>query len=833
MSTIQIPRILLQTSKEKPAPYVVDLLRQYSSDWTYQHYVDSEILQFFADNPLAEFPEVARVFHSFRNGEHKADLFRYYFLYVKGGVYVDSDAMIYAELDGIVKSYDFVSVDGRNTFPNTIFQGFLAATPGHPIIYAALKDAYATNPATLVHNYSHFCITFYTLYQATVSAMPELKTKLYYECMNKEYTLANVYNDEGQAILSHYWNTNTVPPVQKPRIRLHMPAIPHTLTRDEFSHCAFTGKVQRFATMMRRRGFEVYHYGVESSTPDADKDIQLLTLNEWNALRVQSYKTLYPTLTDDMIVSKMMDKATFFGDLANFSTPLYHEFNRRFRTELMKRYRGSSTDIVCLPVGEAYDMALVGLPYLIVETGIGYNNPNKDFRIYESYAWLNNSLGKENKWPSNYWYVIPMNFNLLEFPLSLNPDKTTVGFLGRIGNCKGCNIVVEIARKFPSITFVLCGQGDPSPYLVLPNIKYNAPIHGAERGVYLGSVVATLIPTTFAEPFCAVAVESQLCGTPVVCADSGGMVETVKQFKTGVRCHTLADYCLGIQMAVDGKFDRVAIRDRAVRKYSMDTVAKRYEYVLRSMLDVFNGKNGWYSPDSHLVCLREPTISAIYYINLTRRIDRDTHFLRQCAKHAVPMELVKRVEAVDGTTYQFTDAEKAMFARCDFLGKPFEAKIMGNQLSHYKILQEIVATGKEYSLVFQDDVVLKDGFMDELAVCMRTIPADAELVHIGFHAAANYSHFVACDLSGGGYTAHRKHRVSDTYCVLSDAALPCSLAYIVTLRGAKALLHYFQTTGFLRATDFNYIDYLKGRGLYYGTNTVLCTGNPELGSDIF
>jgi hypothetical protein len=54
-------------------------------------------------------------------------------------------------------------------------------------------------------------------------------------------------------------------------IRLHLLAIPHTITRDEFSHCAFTGKVQRFAPMLQscrasdgRQVFEVYHYGVET-----------------------------------------------------------------------------------------------------------------------------------------------------------------------------------------------------------------------------------------------------------------------------------------------------------------------------------------------------------------------------------------------------------------------------------------------------------------------------------------------------------------------------------------------------------------------------------------
>jgi hypothetical protein len=43
------------------------------------------------------------------------------------------------------------------------------------------------------------------------------------------------------------------------KIRLHIPGIPHTITREEFSHCAFTGKVHRFPRMMMSVGFEVYH----------------------------------------------------------------------------------------------------------------------------------------------------------------------------------------------------------------------------------------------------------------------------------------------------------------------------------------------------------------------------------------------------------------------------------------------------------------------------------------------------------------------------------------------------------------------------------------------
>ena len=69
------------------------------------------------------------------------------------------------------------------------------------------------------------------------------------------------------------------------KIRLHILGIPHTVTTDEFSHCAFTGKVLRFPAMMKSVGYEVYHYGIEGAQTDADKQIDVLNLNDWMFLR--------------------------------------------------------------------------------------------------------------------------------------------------------------------------------------------------------------------------------------------------------------------------------------------------------------------------------------------------------------------------------------------------------------------------------------------------------------------------------------------------------------------------------------------------------------------
>jgi glycosyltransferase involved in cell wall biosynthesis len=379
-----------------------------------------------------------------------------------------------------------------------------------------------------------------------------------------------------------------------------MPGVPHTITQLEYSHCAFTGKVLRFAPMMRSRGFEVYHYGVEGSESGATEQIQLMTKAEWTNLREQSYKFLKPDLSMEEIRKKLEDPTEFIGDLANFDTPLHIEFNKRLRTEVMKHYRSTTTDIFCIPMYPY--KGVQGLPIITVESGIGYNNSASNYRIFESYAWLHGHL--ERGFGKDYWFVVPNYFDVSHWIFNPTPKVDTVGFLGRIYDGKGCHEIVEMARKFPHTRFILCGQGDPSRYLIEPNLFYKPPIHGMERSEYLGSLIACVAPTAFVEPFCGVAVEAQLCGTPVITKDYGAQTETVENFKTGLRCHTLADYMYGIQMALDGKFDRSYIRDRAVRLYDMYNVAKQYEYVFKTIMDVHNGKNGWYSLDTHITALR-------------------------------------------------------------------------------------------------------------------------------------------------------------------------------------------------------------------------------------
>jgi mannosyltransferase OCH1-like enzyme len=211
---IVIPKMIFQTSRiDKPPNYVKEIIYRFSPGWEYQHFTDEDIMAFFDNFSDEEFPNLKSVFYSFHIGQHRADLFRYYYLYKCGGVFIDSDAMIYENIDHIVKNYDFFSVNSIYE-PNSIFQGFIGATPYHPVIYKALKHVYEIDTRELINDYHVLCRKLYEIvlneYQEIENQGKENKMKLYQEIYGTN-TEAYIINDENKIILIHYYRTKIIP----------------------------------------------------------------------------------------------------------------------------------------------------------------------------------------------------------------------------------------------------------------------------------------------------------------------------------------------------------------------------------------------------------------------------------------------------------------------------------------------------------------------------------------------------------------------------------------------------------------------------------------------
>jgi glycosyltransferase involved in cell wall biosynthesis len=429
------------------------------------------------------------------------------------------------------------------------------------------------------------------------------------EAVHEEYRLAAAHLDATYARIM-----SSEPPGQKRRV--HVLGLPHTVVSDAYSHCAFTGKVLRFARMMQPLGYTVVEYSNGESESGADVHVQILSSAELRAL-----------------TKRTSDSEDYSADVNN--AELVSEFSSRLLRAVSAL--AAPSDIVCHVFGPDQSVVLALPECIHVESGIGYTCVEAPcpYRIYESAAWMHWHFGRRHlEFGKNYEFVAPNYYDCGEWDVVEDPPETPrVLFFGRLVESKGLATVIAAARAMPSVTFVLCGQGDAS-LASEANTVYAPPAFGRARSAVLGAATALLAPSAFIEPFCGSAVEAQMCGTPVICSSFGAFTETVEDGATGYRCHTLADFVVAITRAV--LLDRRYIAWRARRMFSLETVGRRYDEIFSDILDLRGA--GWYTSVSHkfgcvaqrrripdvVLCTATPSDSAASHVRYFDAAGRDS-----------------------------------------------------------------------------------------------------------------------------------------------------------------------------------------------------------------
>lgn len=367
---------------------------------------------------------------------------------------------------------------------------------------------------------------------------------------------------------------------------LHMIGLFHTIPNHHYDHCAFTGKVLRFAKMMQAQGYKVIEYSNGESISGADELVQIYTADE-----VAEY-------------TKSVDN---FMKLAVINTPMWRNFEERLIPEVARRVK--KHDIICHPFGIAHSALVSRFPEAYhVETGIGYDTGDFGaFRIFESYVWMHFHQGKDDVKDSNgniiqrgrrgkaYEWVVPNYYDTKDWEPRYEKGGYIL-FLGRVYEGKGLYVVKEVSKYFTE-DIIVAGMGDTKEFEA-PNMKFIGPVVGQkERSDLIRNARVVIMPTQFTEPFGGVAVEAQMCGTPVVSTDFGAFSETIEHGKTGYRCHTLGDFITGVVAAEN--LDRKYIADRARSLYSLETVGKQYDAIFKQIHDLKD--KGWYTLKSHYI----------------------------------------------------------------------------------------------------------------------------------------------------------------------------------------------------------------------------------------
>ena len=160
-----IPRTLVQTTRDKAAvpERTWANLRRYDSGYTHVLFDDDDCIRFMQTHaiPGVSQESAVRVFRRL-HGAHKADLFRYYYLYVKGGVYLDIKTVLIRPLDEVFSGSYFYTVLSA-IYPDALYQGVIATAKEAPVLKQAIEHVLATPQRAVDADYQIFTKKLYAL----------------------------------------------------------------------------------------------------------------------------------------------------------------------------------------------------------------------------------------------------------------------------------------------------------------------------------------------------------------------------------------------------------------------------------------------------------------------------------------------------------------------------------------------------------------------------------------------------------------------------------------------------------------------------------------------
>jgi glycosyltransferase involved in cell wall biosynthesis len=331
---------------------------------------------------------------------------------------------------------------------------------------------------------------------------------------------------------------------------VHLLGLPNAPTTADYPLCGFTQATRRFARILDALGAHVTLYASDENDAPCAELVPVITREEQTTL-LDDTPYQYATMADKI--------------------GLWQLTNPRIAKAIGERKQ--PRDLICLIGGLSQQAVAAAHPDLMtVEYSIGYIGSFAPYRVYESQIWRHCTHGFQDQIDGRFFdAVIPLFFDPAEFPYQAIKEPFAL-YVGRLVPKKGVAVACE-AAAIAGVPLKVIGHGDPA--LVTHGAEYLGVLPTVERNQWLARASCLICPTLYLEPFGAMAVEAQLCGTPVLSTNFGGFVETVRHGETGYRGDTLGDFVDALHH-LDRLWDAGRIRDRAVQLYSLTTATAAY-----------------------------------------------------------------------------------------------------------------------------------------------------------------------------------------------------------------------------------------------------------------
>lgn len=182
----------------------------------------------------------------------------------------------------------------------------------------------------------------------------------------------------------------------------------------------------------------------------------------------------------------------------------------------------------------------------------------KSFSLISAGQKVKNDLIAEGIGTHTKFEVIPFGMSDIQFlsrsecrkNLGLNQDQFVVGWLGRMAPIKRPDVLIEIARYFPDIQFLLGGDGELMDE-VLHNRTLNVQVLGWTSPESFWPACDLAILTSDNEAMPISLLEAGLYGLPVVASRVGSIEDLITNTESGFLCETVPEFVASIKLLVD------------------------------------------------------------------------------------------------------------------------------------------------------------------------------------------------------------------------------------------------------------------------------------------
>ena len=168
------PKKICMTIKDKKyiPQYIYDQYQKYANGYTLEIFDDDECKEFLRKEYNENY---VKKFENIKEGAHKADLFRYAYLFKYGGFYMDIKTILLKDLDTILSNIptNFIMIKTSNGKPydiindrGSIYNGIIYTYPGNVYIKALLLDIMYGEPINSYERFiksAHEIMTTFTL----------------------------------------------------------------------------------------------------------------------------------------------------------------------------------------------------------------------------------------------------------------------------------------------------------------------------------------------------------------------------------------------------------------------------------------------------------------------------------------------------------------------------------------------------------------------------------------------------------------------------------------------------------------------------------------------